>query len=150
MRVSIAIITSVLTVSVLALSSAGQAVALTEAKTAQGEAYITGGIALDERDMLDKRRGDFSLWVATAAKKTGSYLADVHVKISGESGKTVLDTRLDGPWLLVNLKPGRYTVEASFREQTQRKVTTIDKGDHHEILFYFDLEVETLPPGAKG
>lgn len=133
-----------------AFLGAGAANAMTEAKTAQGEPYVSGGVALEEREALNARRADFSLWLATAAKKTGSYLADVRVKVADANGKTVLEAKLDGPWLLVNLQPGRYTVEASFRRQTLRKTTTIPKGGRRELLFYFDLEVETLPPDVKG
>jgi hypothetical protein len=150
MRTTLESVARVLVVSAFALSGAGEAGAISEAKTTQGETYISGGVALGERAMLDRKRADFSLWVATAVKKTGSYLSDVLIRISDPGGKTVLDARLDGPWLLMNLKPGRYTVEARFRDQMQRKTTTINnKGDHREMLFYFDLEVETLPPGAK-
>ena len=150
MRTSIGIAMSALLASMLMLLGTGAAHALTEAKTAQGENYVAGGVALDEREALGKQRAQFSLWVATAAKKTGSYLSDVAIKISDAAGKTVLDTKLDGPWLLVELQPGRYTVDASFGNQSQRKLTTINKkGDHREMLFYFDLPVETLPAGAK-
>ena len=147
MRIAIGIAVSAFIVS--AFLGAGAANAMTEAKTAQGENYIAGGIGLSERDMLAERRADFSLWIATAVKKAGSYLSDVRIKISDAAGKSVLDTRLDGPWLLVDLKPGSYTVEASFRKQTQRKTTNISKGGHREMLFYFDLAVETLPSGTK-
>lgn len=150
MRNSTRFVVSGLFVSMVALCGAGEAFALTEGKTVQGEPYVSGGVALGERDALERRRGEFSLWIATAAKKTGSYLADVRVRIIDQAGNTVLDTRLDGPWLLVNLKLGHYAAEASFRDQTQRKTTTIHQGDRHEMLFYFDLPVETLPPGAKG
>jgi hypothetical protein len=134
----------------LAVLSAADALALTEGKTAQGLVYVSGGIALGERDALDAQRANYSLWVATAVKKTGSYLADVRIRISDAADKTVLDTKLDGPWLLVNLALGRYTVEASFRDQIQRKITTMHGGDRHEMLFYFDLAVETLPPDANS
>ena len=150
MRSSSGIVVAALFVSLLSPRAAGETLALIEGRTVQGETYVSGGIALGERDALEQRRTDFSLWVATAAKKTGAYLAGVRVKIIDENGATVLDTALDGPWLLVNLKPGRYTADASFRQQTQRKTTTIRQGDHREMLFYFDFEVETLPPGAKG
>lgn len=150
MRIATGFAVSAFIVSMFAYLGAGVAHALTEAKTAQGESYITGGIGLDERDVLDKRRAEFSLWIATAVKKAGSYLSDVRIRIADTAGKTVLDTKLAGPWLLVDLKPGRYTVEASLHEQTQRKTTNISKGGHREMLFYFDLAVETLPKGAKG
>ena len=150
MRVAAAFVASVFAMAMAAFPGAGTANAMTEAKTAQGEPYVSGGIALEERDALNARRADFSLWIAAAAKKTGSYLAEVRVRITDAAGKAVLDTKLDGPWLLVNLKPGRYAVEASFRQQTLRKTTTIPKNGRREMLFYFDLEVETLPPGANG
>lgn len=147
-RVILPLVTLFLTLT--APWAAHDAFAIQEGKTAQGEPYVSGGVAFGESAALDKRRADFSLWVVTAAKKTGSYLAEAQVKITDASGKTVLDTKLDGPWLLVDLKLGRYTVEASFGNQTQRKTTTIHKGDHHEMMFYFDVEVETLPKGEKG
>lgn len=150
MRVSLKFIASVFFVSMLASLAAGAALAATEGKTAQGEPYVSGGVALGEKEALKERRPDFSLWVVTAAKKSGSFLADARVKITDEAGKTVLDTKLDGPWLLVNLKVGKYKVDASFGKQTLEKTTNIQKGDHHEMLFYFDVEVETLPKGEKG
>ena len=139
----------VLIVSLFASRPAGDAIAATEGKTAQGEAYVSGGVSLGEREALDARRANFSLWVATAAKASGSYLADVSVTITDDAGNPVLETQLDGPWLLVNLKHGRYTVEARFDSKIQRKTTTVHKNDHHEMLFYFDAQVETLPRGAR-
>lgn len=150
MPVSIRVITSALHGSIFATLGAGSAFALTEGRIATGGTYVSGGIALEERAALDARRSGFSLWVVTAAKNTGSYLADVRVKVVDEAGRTLLDTTLDGPWLLIDLKRGRYAVEVSFRGQTRRKTTTIHEGDHHEMLFYFDLEVETLAPGEKN
>lgn len=150
MRASRAFFASALAMAMAAFPGAGAANAMTEANTAQGEPYVSGGVALEEREALNVRRADFSLWIATAAKKTGSYRADVRVKIADAAGKVVLEAKLDGPWLLVNLQPGRYTVDASFDRQTQRKSTTIPRGGRRELLFYFDLEVETLPPDARG
>ena len=124
--------------------------AITEGRTAQGRAYVSGGVALGEREALDRERASHSLWVATAVKRSGSYLSDVRVRIHDSAGTTVLDTKLDGPWLLVTLGLGRYEVEASFAGQTQKKTTTIHPDDRHEMLFYFDLEVERLPEGVKG
>jgi len=149
MRSSIALAASVCIACLLAPGSLGLAFATSEGKTAQGEAYVSGGVALSERDALDKLRASYSLRVVTAAKKTGSYLADAQVKITDASGKTVLDTKLDGPWLLVNLKLGQYKVDATFRQQTLSKTTTVHEGDRHEMPFYFDVEVETLPKATK-
>lgn len=138
------------TALVLAAAAMHTAWALSEGSTAQGQPYVSGGVALGERDALDRQRASHSLWVATAVKRSGAYLSDVRVRIRDSAGATVLDARLDGPWLLVTLGLGRYQVEASFAGQTQEKTTTIHPGDRHEMLFYFDVEAERLPEGVKG
>jgi len=123
--------------------------AATEGFTAQGLPYVTGGISRGERETLGSRRGDFSLWVVTAAKKSGAFLADVQVRITDRSGKVVLDTRMDGPWLLVALGAGEYQVETRHDSQTRVKTTRIHSVDRHEMMFYFDVQAEVLPPGEN-
>ncbi len=92
MRRSVRLIASVFIASLLAPWAPGEAFAASEGKTAQGEAYVSGGVAFGEQDALDKRRADFSLRMVTAAKKNGSYLADAQVKITDAAGKLVFAT----------------------------------------------------------
>jgi len=54
---------------------------------------------------------DFPLSITVTAK-SGAYLADSHIKIQAARGQMILDTQLDSPYLLVDLAPGRYNVEA--------------------------------------
>jgi hypothetical protein len=140
----------VMPVFLLAALLTGPAVAMTDGKTAQGEPYVTGGIGTGELDSLEKQRGRFSLRVLTAAKGSGAFLADAMVKIVDASGKTVLETTADGPWLYVNLKPGDYKLTVTYRTQVKQQATRIHTGDRHEIFFYFDAAVDRLPKGEKG
>jgi len=126
------------------------AAAMTEGKTAQGEAWISGGIGSSELELLDKRRGDFSLRILTAAKGSGAYLADALVKVTDAAGRTVLETRADGPWLYVNLKQGDYRVLVTYKSESRQQATRIHASDRHELFFYFDEAVERLPKGEKG
>jgi hypothetical protein len=129
---------------------AAPALAVTEGKTAQGEPYVTGGVGASETETLEKQRSRFSLRVLTAAKTSGAFLADAVVKIIDAAGKTVLETKADGPWLYVNLKLGDYKVTATYKTQVKQQATKIHAGDHHEMFFYFDEPVERLPKGEKG
>lgn len=124
---------------------AGAALAITSGKTALGGPYASGGIGRGEVTTLDAQRDRYSLWVITAAKVSGAYLADVQLKIRDKDGKLVLDHKLAGPWLLVDLPLGRFEVEAAYRSETFRKATTIHAGDHHQMVFYFDVPAEVLP-----
>ena len=119
-----------------------------EGKTIQGEPFVSGGVGSTERESLQRERTKYALFVQTAAKG-GAFLADVEVSISDMAGKPVLTTKLDGPWLLVNLKLGEYKVTASYGGKAQEKRTKIHVGDNHEMVFYFDEKVETLKKGEK-
>lgn len=123
---------------------------MSEGKTAQGEPFVTGGVGASEQETLLMQRPGFSLRMRTAANSSGAYLADALIKITDASGKTVLETRADGPWLYVSLKLGEYKVTANYKNQVKQQATRIHAGDHHEILFYFDAAVDRLPKGEKG
>ena len=119
-------------------------------KTARGWAYVSGGVGSDELHALHARRDQFSLWVVTAARPSGAYLADVRVQVTDAQHTVVFDQRLAGPWLFIELPPGRYEIQATHKSETQTKVTAIHPGDHHQVLFNFDVAAQVLPPASKA
>ena len=129
---------------------AGPATAMTQGKTTQGEPFVTGGVGAAELENLEKGRKGFSLRVLTAAKGSGAFLADALIKITDASGKTVLDTKADGPWVYVNLKLGDYKVMVTYKGKSQQQATKIHAGDNHEIFFYFEEAVDRRPKGETG
>jgi hypothetical protein len=132
---------------VLLVASVGTTIA-GDGKTAQGEPFVSGGVGIEERDALLRTRGSYALFVKTAAKG-GAYLAEAEVKITDKAGQPVLTTKLDGPWLLVNLKLGEYKVTTNYGGRSIEKWTNIHRGDNHEMVFYFDESVEMLKKGEK-
>lgn len=127
------------------LAVATNASAVTKGQSAQGWPFIDGGIGQSETDSMESERGNYSLWIMTAGRTSGAHLADVDVTIVNDKGEQVFERRLDGPWLMIDLPLGRYEVRSRYRQESQAKVTTIHAGDHHQIVFYFDVEVEVLP-----
>lgn len=116
--------------------------ALQVGTTPSGVHYASGGVGHTERQALLAQRQDYSLWLTTAAKRSGAYLANVEVRIVyADSGRLVLQRTMDGPWMFAALPPGRYEVRAAYQgggqAQTRRGVTQIHPGDHHEMMFYF-------------
>lgn len=111
--------------------------------TTDGYAYVSGGIAEEEDLVAQKSR--YSLWLTTASKGSGGFLAGARARlVNDRTGQVVLEHVMDGPWLFANLPPGRYRVEASFREsdaapeQTLRRAVSLKAGDHRQIIMYFD------------
>ncbi len=121
--------------------------ALEQGKTADGVAFMSGGIGSGEREQLARARDEFSLQVVTAARGSGAFLAAVELKITDAGGRTVFERPLEGPLLLLNLPPGRYGVEAKLRGQMQRVQTTIGSA-RREIYFYFDIDTDVRPRDA--
>jgi len=126
-------------------------VSLTMAAAGAGTAtgsprFVTGGVSEGDRTMLHAQRASFDLWVISAAKKSGAYLADVQLRITDPQQRVVFDATPGGPWLLIDLPPGRYTVEGRRNGETLRRITTIHPGDRHQVFLYFNEAAEVLPP----
>ena len=107
----------------------GSAVAITDPELDyRGLRYACTGLAAESRD--DPRWQGYStkLVFATAS---GSYLANINVTIVDDTDLIVLEAHCDAPWLMIDLAPGRYRVEAIAR---------------HSISKSFDL---TVPGGRQ-
>jgi hypothetical protein len=98
---------------------------LLQVRDYQGVRYVSGGIGLSEREELSALSPQFNLRLMFAIHGAGNYLADVGVRILGAGGAVVLDAKSAGPHFLAQLPPGRYTVEASARDQTQRQTAQV-------------------------
>jgi hypothetical protein len=95
----------------LVLSAAVAGQSLPEAVSRDGVLYMTGGIGQDDAKAFRALAPRYSLRMmfTTAA---GNYLSDVDVTIASASGRAVLDTRTEGPFLFVMLPAGRYRIVA--------------------------------------
>ncbi len=108
-------------------------------QSSNGITYVTGGVTIDERQEMTAVRKDYSLLLKVAAK-SGKYLGDSVVKITDQTGATVFECTTDGPWLLVDLPVGRYTVNATGLDITQSQKILISKKTRREITMYWNIE----------
>ena len=107
--------------------------------TINGIAYVSGGVGLDEREMIQELAKDFNLKLVFAVK-TGNYLAGVRVAIETAAGETVLETVADGPWFYANLPPGDYTVAAEAMGQREEEDVRVSKTGQSRLLFHWPGE----------
>lgn len=102
--------------------------ACTAAALAQPAPYACGGVGLDEQQRMkdEARNRDLMLTFATT---TGSYVADVAVRIRDSRGGTVIDANCDGPIMLVDLPAaGRYRVTARYGDLVREQAVTVSRG----------------------
>lgn len=109
-----------------------------------GQDYIvwSGGVSEQERE--DAPTGTTKL---VFFKESGPYLASVDVEVRSESGNELVSTTTRGPWLVLDLPDGQYTVEAR-RENgdTESASFQVDGGENKEVALAFPDE--ELPEGA--
>ena len=100
---------------------------------------VTGGVGQQESRALLEHRRDYPLAVEVYAKEGGReiYTAGTSVNVSTPSGDSALQAEAEGPFLLADLAPGRYTVEVTREGQTQRKSVNVGRDGTSRAIFVF-------------
>ena len=91
--------------------------------------FISGGIGKDESEAILQAGKTWALMLELS-QETGfkaQYISDVHVLIKDKAGNTVLDTATEGPYLLVNLAPGKYSLNATYELTTLHRDFSIQE-----------------------
>lgn len=103
--------------------------------------YLSGGVGSDESTAIKSEMGNYPLVLEFAGKtNTGNdYLADIPVQISDAHGTVVLDTSTRGPFMLISLPNGRYTVTATYNGSEVRRVVSVAAGAHARELFIWPM-----------
>lgn len=91
--------------------------------------FISGGIGKDESEAILQARRSWSLMLelTRSVDARAEYISDVQVTIKDGQGNTVLDTTADGPYLLANLLPGKYSIEATYKSVTLHRSLSLEK-----------------------
>jgi hypothetical protein len=125
------------------------AAAMTDGRTTQDRPFVSGGTTSEEVADLRTKQPFFSISLLTAARGSGAYLASVHVRIVDGQGTLVLDTDMDGPFLLVDLAPGKYQLEAVNEGETQKRSLTLREGSPQRVVLYFKSNADVSPDLKK-
>jgi len=143
-------LTSILLTTALVLTSFASSAAITEGRTANDRSYISGGIGLEESERLKQMADKYSLQLIVSSR-SGAYLADTRVTITGPGGEKVLDLPLDAPLLLVDLAPGNYKLVVAHAGQTQVRNVNLSSSKREQLVVQFDVPADTAkdPQPAK-
>jgi len=130
--------------ALIAALAAFPAASMTDGRTTQDRPFVTGGITPDEIADLRTKQPFFNLSVLTAARGSGAYLASVKVRIVDAQSTPVLETVMDGPYLLVDLAPGKYQLELVNEGETQKRTVTVQETKPQRLVVYFKSDADVL------
>lgn len=89
--------------------------------------FVTGGVGETEARQFQRQltRHPLAIEVLEHAGKAEEFTADARVKITDRHGHTVLNAETGGPFMLVDLAPGRYSIEATLKGHTLKKSSIV-------------------------
>ena len=121
-----------------------------DAARAQGNVQATsGGVSLNARDNLRSQTPEHNIKMVFALN-TGNYLSDVQVKVTDNTGRTVLNDISNGPWLFAKLPPGNYTATATYNGKAVTQRISIGKSGVRTAQFRWPASVEQQAVGAAA
>ncbi|HEY1996481.1 carboxypeptidase regulatory-like domain-containing protein [Paraburkholderia sp.] len=101
--------------------------------------YVSGGVGSDESKALQAAQSQWPLSMRFTGPGS-DFLADVHVQIVDAHGADVLNASSRGPYMLVRLHPGRYTVHARYKSDDQQKAVTVPAQGTAKAAFYWNTQ----------
>ena len=120
--------------------------ATVEQRTANGIAYVTGGVGLEERQAMQELAPQYNVKLTFADKGTGAYRSGVAVQVRDMQGNVHIETDQAGPLLYAQLPPGRYRITANADGQQQQRTISVGSRGGKAAAFYWDGE----PPTSMG
>ena len=108
---------------------------------AGGVSYLSGGVGSDQSAAIKDEMHNYPLVLEFVGKtNSGSdYLADIPVQISDAHGTVLLNANARGPFMLVSLPRGRYTVTASYNGKQERRTVNVATGAHAHEMFVWPM-----------
>jgi hypothetical protein len=89
-----------------------------------GVSYVSGGVGTASSDRLSALAKDFNLKLVFALK-SGDYVSGVDVTIADAAGKTLVNTKSEGPWFLTRLPAGNFKIAATFDGKTESRTIAV-------------------------
>ncbi|MBU6261099.1 MAG: carboxypeptidase regulatory-like domain-containing protein [Burkholderiales bacterium] len=102
-----------------------------------GVSYLSGGIGDGQAAAIKAASPHWPLTLLFAVRtgRSADYLANVQVTVHDAQGRVVLETTADGPYLLAQLAPGAYQVDATVAGKTLARKVKVNAGHPVRAVF---------------
>ena len=110
-----------------------------ETQHSQGISYITGGVGEGETVAIlaEAKQWPLLLEMSQIENGRGVWIFGATIKILNSAKQVVFNAQADGPYMLVNLTPGDYGVEATYEGVMQKRALSIKADSTQKISLFW-------------
>ncbi|WP_251368759.1 carboxypeptidase-like regulatory domain-containing protein [Polynucleobacter sp. MWH-Braz-FAM2G] len=110
-----------------------------DTQRSQGIAYISGGVGQDETTAIltEAKQWPLTLELSQIENGRGVWIFGATIKVIDSKKQTIFDAQADGPYMLINLEPGDYAIEASYQGVVQKRAISIKAGASQKISIFW-------------
>ena len=126
------------TVGLLLTSTLGLA-QIPDTQHSNGIAYITGGVGEGETTAMLAEAKQWSLMLELSQLENGRgvWIFGANIKILNASKKVIFDAQAEGPYMLINLEPGDYVIEASYQSVEQKRAVSVKANASQKVSLFW-------------
>ncbi len=105
----------------------------------QGISYISGGVGEEETlaILAEAKQWPLLLELSQIENGRGIWIFGATIKVINTKQQTIFDAQADGPYMLINLDSGEYSIEASYQGIQQKRSISIKAGSPQKILLFW-------------
>jgi len=105
----------------------------------EGVAYISGGVGDEEStDILSEaKRWPLMLELSQIENGRGIWIFGATVKLVNSSQKVVFNAQANGPYMLINIEPGEYSLQASYQGVEQKRAISLKAGQSQKLSIFW-------------
>ena len=105
----------------------------------QGIAYISGGVGQDETTAIltEAKQWPLTLELSQIENGRGVWIFGANIKINSSKKQAIFAAQADGPFMLINLVPGDYEMEATYQGTVQKRSLSIKADTPQKISLFW-------------
>ena len=123
----------------LILMSSWALAQIPETQYSEGISYITGGVGEGESAAIlsEAKQWPLLLEMSQIENGRGTWIFGATIKIMSPQKKTIFSAQADGPYMLINLVPGDYLIEATYQGVMQKRPLSIKAEAPQKISLFW-------------
>lgn len=67
----------------------------------------------------------------------GVWIFGAQIKITNDQKKVIFDAISEGPYILINLEPGTYSIEATYQGVVQKQSVAVKVGQNQKLSIFW-------------